>query len=92
MFGMLFLSDTKIVCDAVTECSEPPLAISSLIEGIRQKLQDFRKAQVSHVLRLGCFLPRYGPKVLGRRVKTGLASTHPKPACAQTKALLLKLW
>lgn len=33
--------------------SEPPLAISSLIEEIRQKLQDFRRTQVSHVLRQG---------------------------------------
>ena len=30
--------------------------------------------------------------VLGRKVKIGLAVTHPKPACAQTKAPLPKLW
>ena len=30
--------------------------------------------------------------VLGRKVGTGLTATHPKPACAQTKAPLLKLW
>ena len=53
VWDVIFECDSKIVCDAVTECSEPPLAISSLIEGIRQKLQDFRRAQVSHVLRQG---------------------------------------
>ena len=41
---------------------------------------------------LGCLLPHYGPNVLGRRVETGLIATHPKPACAQTKAPLLELW
>ena len=30
--------------------------------------------------------------VLGRRIRTGLIATHPKLACAQTKALSLKLW
>ena len=42
--------------------------------------------------RLGYLLPRYGPMVLGRRVRTSLTATHPKPACAQTKTPLLKLW
>ena len=41
---------------------------------------------------LGCLLPRYGLKVLGRRVRIGLAATHLKPVCAQTKTPLLKLW
>ena len=41
---------------------------------------------------LGYLLPRYSPKVLGRRVKTNLIATHPKLTCAQTKAPLLKLW
>ena len=45
-----------------------------------------------HNCRLGCLLPRYSPMVLGRRVKTSLTATHPKPVCAQTKAPLLKLW
>ena len=30
--------------------------------------------------------------LLGRRVRTGLIATHLRPACAQAKALLLKLW
>ena len=30
--------------------------------------------------------------ILGRRVRTGLTAIHPKPACAQTKAPLLKFW
>ena len=50
---VIFEKDSKIVCDAVTGCSEPPSTISSLIEGIRLKLQDFRRARVSHVLQHG---------------------------------------
>ena len=42
--------------------------------------------------KLGCLLPRYGPMVLGRRVRTGFTATHPKPTCTQTKGPLLKLW
>ena len=41
---------------------------------------------------LGCLLPHYGPKVLGRRVKTSLIATHLKLACVQTKAPLFELW
>ena len=41
---------------------------------------------------MGYFLPHYGPKVLGRRVRTGPIATYLKLACAQTKAPLLKLW
>ena len=53
VWDVIFESDFKIVCDAITRCSEPLLAISTLIEGIRLKLQDFRRARVSHVLRQG---------------------------------------
>ena len=49
VLDVIFESDSKIVCDAVTGCSEPPLTISTLIEGIRLKLQDFQRARVSHV-------------------------------------------
>ena len=42
--------------------------------------------------RLGCLLPRNGPKVLGRRVKTDLIVAHPKLAYVQTRAPLLKFW
>ena len=42
--------------------------------------------------RLGCLLPRYGPIVLYRRVKTGLTATHPKPNYAQVRAHLLRPW
>ena len=41
---------------------------------------------------LACLLPHYGPKVLGRRVRIGSIATHLRPACAQTKVPLLKLW
>ena len=41
---------------------------------------------------LGYLLPRYGPMVLGKKVRTGLTTTHPKPACAQTKTPSLKPW
>ena len=41
---------------------------------------------------LGYLLPRYGQMVLGRRVKIGLSTIHPKSACAQTKVCLLKFW
>ena len=50
---VIFESDSKIVCDAITRCSEPLSAISTLIEGIRLKLQDFRRSRVSHILRQG---------------------------------------
>ena len=50
VLDVIFESDSKIVCDAVTGCSEPPSAISTLIEGIRLKLQVFWRARVSHVL------------------------------------------
>ena len=53
VWDVIFESDFKIVCDAITRCSEPLSAISTLIEGIRLKLQDFRRARVSHVLRQG---------------------------------------
>ena len=42
--------------------------------------------------RLGCLLPRYGPMVLGRRVRISLTATHSKPACAQARAHLLRPW
>jgi len=41
---------------------------------------------------LGYLLPRYGSMVLGRRVRTDLTATHPKPACVQTKTPSLKPW
>ena len=53
VLDVIFESDSKIVCDAVTGCSESPSTISTLIEGIRLKLQDFWRAKVSHVLRQG---------------------------------------
>ena len=37
-------------------------------------------------------MPRYGPMILGRRVRIGLTVTHPKPACAQARTLLLRPW
>ena len=51
MYNWLPLQSRKvIVCDTIIGCSEPPLAINNLIEGIRLKLQDFRRTRVSHVL------------------------------------------
>ena len=41
---------------------------------------------------LGYILPRYGPMVLGRRVRIDLTTTHLKPACVQTKTPSLKPW
>ena len=46
---VLFECDSKIVFDAMTGCSDPPLVISNKTEGIRYKLQDFWQAQVSNV-------------------------------------------
>ena len=40
---------------------------------------------------LGYLLPHYGPKVLDRKVRIGPIATYLEPACAQTKAPLLKL-
>ena len=68
-WDVIFESDSKIVCDAVTGCSEPPLAISTLIEGVRLKLQDFWRARVSHVLCQGNrpdhLLAQYARHVVG---------------------------
>ena len=47
---------------------------------------------IFHNYRLGYLLPRYGPMVLGRRVKTGLTATHLKSAYVQTKAHSQKPW
>ncbi|XP_050241300.1 uncharacterized protein LOC126690220 [Quercus robur] len=66
---VIFESDSKIVCDAITGCSEPLSAISTLIEGTRLKLQDFRRSRVSHILRqcncLAHLLAQYARHVVG---------------------------
>ncbi|KAL0011297.1 hypothetical protein SO802_006405 [Lithocarpus litseifolius] len=65
---VIFESDSKIVCDAVTG-TESPSTINTLIEGIRLQLQDFQRARVSHVLRQGNrfahLLAQYARHVVG---------------------------
>ena len=45
-------SDSQIVISALIGSSEPPVVIANIIEGIHQKLYEFRKVQFSHVKRL----------------------------------------
>ena len=47
---MLYLIDCIY---ALLGSSEPPVGIATIIEGIHQKLQDFRQVQFSHVKRQG---------------------------------------
>ena len=44
-------SDSQIVISALIGSSEPPVVIANIIEGIHQKLYEFRKVQFSHVKR-----------------------------------------
>ena len=46
---VVFKSDSKIIIDALQEVSEALTTICNIIEGIQQKLQDFRSMQVNHV-------------------------------------------
>ena len=50
---VIFECDSTIVAEALKGLSEPPTATSSIIEGIRNKLQDFRQVHISHVRRQG---------------------------------------
>ncbi|KAK9991522.1 hypothetical protein SO802_026507 [Lithocarpus litseifolius] len=45
--------DSKIVSKAMNGSNVPPVSIGNIIEGIRLKLREFRKVQVSHVKRQG---------------------------------------
>ena len=51
VLDVLFECDSKVICDVVTRCNDPPLVTGNISDGIRHKLQDFRRAQVSHVRR-----------------------------------------
>ena len=42
-------SDSHIVISTLLGSIEPPVGIANIIEGIHQKLQDFRQVQFSHV-------------------------------------------
>ena len=44
-------SDSQIVISALIGSSEPPAVIANIIDGIHQKLYEFRKVQFSHVKR-----------------------------------------
>ena len=46
---VVFVSNSKIIIDALQEVKKPLTTICNIIEGIRQKLQDFKKVQVNHV-------------------------------------------
>ena len=50
---VVFKSDSKIIIDALREVSEALTTVCNIIEGIQQKLQDFRSMQVNHVKREG---------------------------------------
>ena len=45
--------DSKIVSEAMGGFSDPHVSISKVIDGIRVKMQDFRRFEVSHVKRYG---------------------------------------
>ena len=44
-------SDSMIVIDALMGSSDPLIVIVNIIERTRQKLQDFRSVQLSHIKR-----------------------------------------
>ena len=46
-------SDSQIVISTLLASIEPPVGIATIIEGIHQKLQDFKQVQFSHVKRQG---------------------------------------
>lgn len=46
---VVFESDSKIIVDALSGVCEVPIAIDSIIGGIRIKMQDFRRVSISHV-------------------------------------------
>ena len=50
---VVFKSDSKIIIDALQEVNEALATICYIIEGIQQKLQDFRSMQVNHVKQEG---------------------------------------
>ena len=50
---VVFESNSKIIIVALQEVSKPLTIICNIIEGIQQKLQDFRRVQVNHVKREG---------------------------------------
>ena len=60
--------DSQIVVDALNGVSEPPTAISNIIEGICHKFQEFRQVQIFHVRRQGNrsahFLAQYAKNVV----------------------------
>ena len=47
--GVIFECDSRIVVNTVNDLCEPPTAIGNIIEGIRQKLQDFHRTKFSHI-------------------------------------------
>ena len=46
---VVFESNSKIIIVALQEVGKPLTTICNIIEGIPQKLQDFRRVQVNHV-------------------------------------------
>ena len=46
---VVFVSNSKIIIVALQEVGKPLTTICNIIEGIPQKLQDFRRVQVNHV-------------------------------------------
>ena len=46
-------SDSQIVISALIGSSEPPIVIANIIEGIHQKLYEFKRIELSHVKRQG---------------------------------------
>ena len=46
---IVFKSDSKVIIDALEEVNEALTTICNIIEGIQQKLQDFRSMQVNRV-------------------------------------------
>ena len=50
---MIFECDTLISSEALNGSSEPPVAISDLVEGIQHQMRDFCGIQVTRVRREG---------------------------------------
>ena len=50
---MIFECDSLISSEPLNGSSEPPVAISDLVEGIQHQIRDFCGIQVTHVQREG---------------------------------------
>ena len=53
MWDIFLKCDLLIVSEVMEGTSEPPMSINNIMDGIRVKIQNFRRFQVSHVKHQG---------------------------------------